>query len=180
MTKKFTWAQFPCYTITYGNLSSPADICKIFSHYKIDKYVYCIKFKGTVIKYGMSAPESHSRMWGERLYRQLAHCYSWGPQRIDGSSGADWLVIERDFKNLYGVDIDHKDITVTVWDVTHYQFESFHPFIEVEQMEAELINEYIELVGAKPIGNINDEANKRNKPFVNKQVHDNLFEVSPQ
>jgi len=179
MTKKFNWAQFPCYTITYGKLQSPADVCKIFSHYKIDKYVYCIKFKGTVIKYGMSAAESSSRMWGERLYRQLGHCYSWGPQRIDGSSGADWVIIERDFKNLYGVDIDHKDITVTVWDVTHYQFASFQPFFEVEQMEAELINEYIELVGAKPIGNINDEANKRNKTFVNKQLHNTLFEESP-
>jgi hypothetical protein len=179
MTKKFNWAQFPCYTITYGNLNSPADISKIFEHYQIDKYVYCIKFKGIVIKYGMSAPESHSRMWGERLYRQLAHCYSWGTQRINGSSGADWLVIERDFKNLYGVDIDHKDIVVNVWDVTHYKFASFQPFFEVEQMEAELINEYIDLVGAKPIGNINDEANKRNKTFVNKQLHNTLFEESP-
>jgi len=63
--------------------------------------------------------------------------------------------------------------------VTHYQFQSFFPFIEVEQMESELINEYIELVGAKPIGNINDEANKRNKTFVNKQLHNTLFEESP-
>ena len=172
-------AQFPRYNILYGKLARPADICAIFAHYQIDKYVYRINYKGTVIKFGMSAAESESRIWGERVYRQLAHCYSWGTQRIDGSSGADWLVIERDFKNLYGVDIDHNHITVAVWDVTNYPFESFTPSIEVEKIEAELINEYIALVGEKPIGNINDEANKRNKPFVNKEAHDNLFETSP-
>lgn len=179
MKKKFDWSQFPRHNIVYGVLQNPVDICKIFAHYKIDKYVYCIKFKGIVVKYGMSAPESSSRIWGERVYRQLAHCYSWGAQRIDGSSGAEWVIIERDFKNTYGIDINHKDITAIVWNVTNYQFESFQPFFEVESMEAELINNYIELVGSKPIGNINDEANKRNKSFVSRKIHDNLFEELP-
>jgi hypothetical protein len=179
MKKKFDWSQFPRYTIAYGFLQSPVDVCKVFSHYNIDKYVYCINFKGIVIKYGMSAAEGTNRMWGERVYRQLAHCHSWGSQRIDGSSGKEWFIIEQDFKNTYGIDIDHRDVIVTVWDATNYQFESFHPSFEVEQMEAELINNYIDLVGSKPIGNINDEAYKQNKSFVNKKVHDNLFEELP-
>ena len=175
MSNTFNWTQFPVYNIDYRDLENPADLCSIFARHNIDKYVYRIKFKGIIIKYGMSAPTSSTRMWGERIYRQLAHCYSWGDKRIDGSSGADWVIIERDFKQLYGIDIDHKHISITVWDVTNYQFKSFNPALEVEKMEAELINNYIDLVGEKPIGNLNDEANKRNKYFVSTKSFDNLF-----
>ena len=175
MSETFDWSKIPCYNINYGDLENPADICSIFARYNIDKYVYRVKFKGIVIKYGMSAPNSATRMWGERLYRQLAHCYSWAHKRIDGSSGADWVIIERDFKQLYGIDIDHKHVSVTVWDVTNYEFESFNPALEVEKMEAELICNYIDLMGEKPIGNLNDEANKRNKHFVSTKSFNNLF-----
>lgn len=171
---KFDWTQFPTYNITVGRLTSPYDICSIFERYKIDKYVYRIMFKGIiVIKFGMSAPKGGPR--GERVYRQIGHAYSWGADRISGSSGSDWLEIEQDFKRKYGVDLDHKDLSITVWDVSNYEFQSFNPFKEVEEMESEKINEHVRLLGQKPIGNINDEANKRNRSFVSKSLYDNLF-----
>ena len=177
MNCKFNWASFPKYTINIGSLSVPAGIIQYFKNYNIDKYVYCIMFKGIVIKFGMSAPESPSREWGERVYRQIGHCYSWGKGiRIEGSSGADWLVIERDFRELYGFDIDHNELKLIVWDVTNYAFQSFNPFNEVESMESEQINNYVEIFGEKPIGNINDEANKRNRTFVSKDHWNNLVE----
>jgi hypothetical protein len=176
MNYKFNWASFPRYTLDIGSLSVPASIVQYFKKYNIDKYVYCIMFKGIVIKFGMSAPESLSREWGERVYRQIGHCYSWGKGiRIEGSSGADWLVIERDFRELYGFDIDHNELKLIVWDVTNYAFQSFNPFNEVESMESELINNYLEQFGQKPIGNINDEANKRNISFVSVQTFDTNF-----
>ena len=176
MNFKYNWATFPKYTINIGSMLVPADIVQCFKKYNIDKYVYCIMYKGIIIKFGMSAPESQSREWGERLYRQLGHCYSWGKGiRIEGSSGADWLVIERDFKETYGIDLDHTDIKVIVWDVTNYEFQSYNPFNEVESMESELINNYVEQFGSKPIGNINDEANKRNRSFVSKETFGGLF-----
>lgn len=178
MKHKFNWETFPKYTISIGNFSAPADIMQSFKKYNIDKYVYCIMYKGIVIKFGMSAPESYSRDWGERVYRQLGHCNSWGNGiRIDGSSGADWLIIERDFKSLYGIDLDHKDIKLIVWDVTNYKFQSFTPFKEVEAMESELIANYLEQFGEKPIGNINDEANKRNRAFVSKETFNNMIMI---
>ena len=83
--------------------------------------------KGIVVKFGMSAAESYSRIPGERVYRQIAHCTTWGPRiRIDGSSGADWLIIERDFKQMYGIDLVHSDLKLIVWDVTNYKFESYY------------------------------------------------------
>jgi hypothetical protein len=176
MNYKYNWTSFPKHTINLGALCVPADIIQCFKKYNIDKYVYCIMFKGTVIKFGMSAPESYTREWGERVYRQIGHCYSWGKNvRLEGSSGADWLIIERDFKNLYGIDLDHKQMKLIVWDVTNYHFQSFQPFKEVEAMESELINNYLEQFGEKPIGNINDESNKRHRSFVSKETFGHLF-----
>ena len=108
---KYDWNSFPKYVIDCGKLSEPSDLCKIFKHYKIDKYVYEFVFDNAIkVKTGMSAAKSISRTWGERVYRQLAHAFSWGYLRIDGSSGADWLVIERDFKLEYGIDLDHRKL----------------------------------------------------------------------
>jgi hypothetical protein len=178
MNYKYNWASFPKYTIDIGLLTVPAGIIQYFKNYKIDKYVYCIMFKGIVIKFGMSAPDGVSREWGERLYRQIGHCFTWGKGiRLEGSSGSDWLIIERDFKELYGFDIDHKQLKVLVWDVTNYNFQSYEPFKEVESMESEQINNYLELFGEKPIGNINDEANKRNRAYVGIQTFEHNFVV---
>jgi hypothetical protein len=177
MNYKFNWNSFKKHTIDIGKLLSPTDIIQYFKMHGIDKYVYCIMFKGIVIKYGMSAAESDSRIWGERAYRQIGHCHSWGPAvRINGSSGSDWLIIERDFTNAYGFNLNHQDLKLIVWDVTNYQFKSFHPFKEVEAMESELISGYLEQFGRKPIGNINDGANKRNRSFVDKSRFEALFD----
>ena len=43
-------------------------------------------------------------------------------------------------------------------------------------MESEQINNYAEMFGEKPIGNINDEANKRERSFVDKKLFVDLFE----
>jgi len=174
---KYDWNSFPKYVIDCGKLSEPSDLCKIFKHYKIDKYVYEFVFDNAIkVKTGMSAAKSISRTWGERVYRQLAHAFSWGHLRIDGSSGADWLVIERDFKLEYGIDLDHRKLSLIVWDVTNYNFKSYTPFKEVEDMESERIEEHIKLTGKKPIGNINDESNKRNRTYVSKQLFEKVFD----
>ena len=175
MPTKYNWSSFPCYTLHIKDISSPIEINHFFKKYNIDKYVYRIKFKGIVLKFGMSSPKSESRDWGDRLYRQIAHCTSWKEQRIDGSSGADWLVIERDFKEKYGIEIDHSKLVCTVWDVTDYNFESFDPSLEVEKMESELIEQYVQIVGEKPIGNLNDHVNAQNRSYVPKETYDTIF-----
>jgi hypothetical protein len=43
-------------------------------------------------------------------------------------------------------------------------------------MESERIEEHIKLTGKKPIGNINDEANKRNRTYVSKQLFEKVFD----
>jgi hypothetical protein len=136
-------------------------------------------FKGIVIKFGMSAARSPSRLWGERVYRQIGHCSSWAEGvSLTGSSGADWLQTEIDFQNNLGIKIDHNYLKLIVWDVTNYDFKSTTPFKEVESMESELINNYLKQFGEKPIGNIHDEANKLNRGLVSKDLVDSLFIIS--
>lgn len=170
ITSNFDWNSFPCYNISIKDISAPIQISHFFKKYGIDKYVYRITFKGIVLKFGMSAPNSDHRDWGERLYRQVAHCTSWQEQRIDGSSGADWLLIERDVKEKYGMDIHHTELICTVWDVTKYDFKSVNPWQEVEKMEAELIDLHVKINGDKPIGNVNDHLNVKNRSYVSKET----------
>lgn len=177
IVNKFDWDSIPAHTLNIHDISYPHDLSNFFKYRGIDKYVYRITCRGIVLKYGMSAAKSRHRDWGERVYRQIAHCQSWGKDKIDGSSGCDWLIIERDFKNRYGIDIHHHDLSIKVWDVTNYDFKSVNPFNEIEEMETELIDMYTALVGEKPIGNINDQANKRNRAFVSKETADRLFVI---
>ena len=67
-------------------------------------------------------------------------------------------------------------MTVKVWDVTNYNFRSVNSRTEILSMEAELIDNYVNAVGEKPIGNINDEINNKERYFVSKEIMANIFE----
>jgi len=180
LSHKYDWESFPKYIIDLSKIQVPSQIVACFKKHNIDKYVYCIMFKGIIIKFGMSAPKSYTREWGERVYRQIGHCSSWGDDvRLNGSSGSDWLIIERDFKYLHEIDLDHKYMKVIIWDVTNYKFQGFDPAKEVESMESEKINNYLYEYNEKPIGNLHDEANKLKRTFVSKQIYNNCFEEVP-
>ena len=166
----------PKHTIEYGQYLNPDSVLSFFRDRCITKYIYCIKYKGIVLKYGMSCPKSGRTYPGERVYRQLAHCYSWGEARIRGSSGADWIYIEEDFKKLYGTDIDHKDITVVVWDFSNFEFMSYRPALEIKKIESSLIEQYTKLVGERPIGNLENEVYNKNRGFVATSHFESLYQ----
>jgi hypothetical protein len=66
-------------------------------------------------------------------------------------------------------------MTVTIYDVTNYPFKTIDPWTEINVMENDLIERYRELVGEKPIGNINDEANAKRRPKILKSTWGDLF-----
>lgn len=173
---KIDWSIIPTYTLDVSRLSNPYDICKMMRKAKIDKYVYEIMWKGIVIKYGMSA--DNSRAYGERLYRQIGHSKSWREQRLVCASGSDWRIIEEDFFKTYGFELDKEHLHVKIWDATNYPFKTFNPWDEVYAMEQELIRNYSTVVGAKPIGNINDDRNIIYKAYVKKETFGGLFDES--
>ena len=168
---KINWNVLPTYHIDVKTLTSPYEICKRMNTARIDKYVYMITFKGIVIKFGMSA--DNSRAYGERLYRQIGHSKSWGEQRLVCSSGSDWRIVEEDFEALYGITIHKDDLKIKIWDATNYPFETINPWDEVYYMEQELIRQYKDLIGSKPIGNINDDKNIIYKAYINKNTWNN-------
>jgi hypothetical protein len=167
------WSIIPTLKINGTDLTMPYDICTILKEHNIDWYVYQITYKGVVLKYGMSA--DNSKNYGERLYRQISHAESWGEKRNGGSSGADWRIIEDDFFKEYGIKIDIKDVTIRVWDVTNYPFQSTVPWDEVNYIEQSLIKTYIDIVGEKPIGNVNDESNITRRARPRRDLVDKFF-----
>ena len=168
------WSIIPTHNINVKELQSPYDISLFMKSHKIEKYLYKIMYKGIVIKFGMSA--DNSRNYGERIYRQIGHLRSWGNQRLTGSSGSDWRIVEEDFENMYGIPIDKNYIKIKIWDLTNYPFITINPWNEVLILESQLIARYVDAVGEKPIGNINDEANAIRRPAIQTSTWVKLFE----
>lgn len=169
------WELIPKRTIDLSKILEPIQISHIFNHFNIDKYLYSFMFKGILLKYGMSA--DNSGLPGERSYRQAGHISSF-PEgtRLTGSSGSDFRIIEEDFIKLYGLPLDHRYMTLTVWDVTNYPFQTINTRNEILAMEAELISNYEKIVGSKPIGNINDEAYNKERFHIKRSVLANIME----
>ncbi len=164
------------YDIKVEKISDPYIIVEFFKQCSIEKYVYRIKYKNIVLKFGMSSPKAKSAIPGDRLYRQIGHISSWQDQRLTGSSGADFRITEEDFENLYGFKLDHKHITLTVWDLTDYPFITIEPDKEVNAIENHLIEKYVEIVGEKPIGNLNDESEIKRHAAIPIELMEALFE----
>lgn len=175
------WEQIRQYTINVGALDKPSDICKIFKDLGIDWYIYEIFYEGQgieprfTIKYGMSADNSFTH--GERLYRQIAHCPSWGRKAIFGHSGADFFVIIHQIKEKFGIDIDHTKLKIKVCDLTNYKFDTIDYWDEINKMESYFIDSYIKMFGVRPIGNINDEHKIKIKSAIRKDTFETLFDA---
>lgn len=167
------WSLIPVHSFAIKDCADPYSLSLKMKALKITKYLYQVTFKGIVLKFGMSA--DNSRSYGERIYRQIGHSKSWGTLRLNGSSGSDWRIIEEDFFNLYGFEIDKDFLVVKIWNVSNYPFTTINPWFEVNAMEQKLIERYIDAVGEKPIGNINDEANIIRRPAILKKTWGALF-----
>jgi hypothetical protein len=171
---KIDWGIIPKHQIDVSKLPDAYEICRVMKTHKIDKYVYKIMWKGLVIKFGMSA--DNSKNYGDRLYRQIGHSASWDKSRLVCSSGSDWRIIEEDFEKLYGLPLDKNSLSIIIYNLTNYPFETFHPQKEIYAIEQSLINQYKRVVGSKPLGNINDDKNIEKWNRVTKKTWNGLFD----
>lgn len=167
MYSTIDWNNIPRYNINLRNCSNPSDICKIVKRYNTRFYIYRITYKGLVIKFGKST--ELSRMYGERVYRQVGHSLSW-QSPLKGKCGSDWYYIEEAFFNRYRFNMDKNDIVVTIWDFTKYPFLSINVDNEIQKYETNLIQSYVEVVGEKPIGNICDDRKSLKLLTVSKEA----------
>ena len=173
-TVKIQWNTIPTYNIDVGNLTRPYEICDIMKNKGTDRYIYRITYKGIVLKYGISSDNSKNN--GDRLYRQIAHGSFWGPLQNHGSNGRDFRGVEESLLEEYGITIDRKHLSVKIYDVSNYDFQTIDPFKEMEVMESELIDRFIEATGQKPIGNIEHKKFSSKVPGIPAVLYNGLFE----
>ena len=165
-------------TLEVSYLSDPFEICDLFKEYGIKKYIYKIRHQklGIVLKYGMSCPDADSTEPGERLYRQLGHAASWGRKSIQGPNGSDWMLIEAAYKNLYKRRLNRCDLVVDIWDLTNFPFRTINPKLEIIAIENSLIEEYENITGKRPIGNIKSESSIKKKSAIPMNLLESLIE----
>ena len=169
------WTKVKVYQIAIGQLPTPYTICDMFKDLAIEDYVYEIKCNNITIKFGMSI-KTLIQSFGERLYRQLGHIPSWKKAAISGSSGDEFLEVITKVFEAYGIVVDHKDVTITVWDFTNYPYKTVNHKKEIEEAESELIMSYAKFHNQLPIGNINDGTKAKNRAAVLADVYQNHFE----
>jgi hypothetical protein len=165
------WNKLPRHAFSCRGFIKPADICYEFKKRLIDKYVYEIKHDNITIKFGMS--DDKQPMPGSRVYRQVGKLYSW-KNRLLGPNDETFEAIDDEYNRLYGHRMDHNQVSIVVWDFTHYPYQSFSPKFEIYKAEQELIEVYAKYNnGQKPFGNYYDMDAYKNKYLP----HNNLFEI---
>lgn len=167
------WNIIPTYDVSVSDFKNHYDLRTVFKQANIHKYIYRINYKGLVLKFGMSGDIISDP--GERLYRQIGHAFGWD-RPLKGSSGDDWYSIEQDVTDRYGIEMHKNNLTVKVWDLTNYPFISITPDTEIKRMESELIQAYVEVVGEKPIGNIDDDEKVFKKGMISSELYNRYIE----
>lgn len=171
---KTDWSRVKCYSFPLKGMTNPTDIMKVMKRLGIKKYIYEIRCENITIKYGMSDPNTTQP--GERIYRQIGHLDSWGPSvKLYGQNGQEFILINDEFKQLYGHDMLHTNIVVSVWDFDNYPFQTINTFKEVNSAEIELIENFNKIYGELPIGNVDDGTLFYKKSAPLKIVYESLF-----
>ena len=172
---KTDWKQVPCSSFSLKGMMSPTEIIDEMKLLGIKKYTYEIRCKNITIKYGMS--DAATTRPGERIYRQIGHLLSWGPTRLFGMNGIDFLAIDAEYYDTYQENMNHNDIVIYVWNFDNYPFITIDSWNEINNAEIELIENHATMYGGKPIGNIDDGYmfHKRSAPLL--EVWEKFFEV---
>lgn len=168
------WLKTKNYSFSCSKMVKPYDICDTMANIGSDLYVYKITYNNITIKIGKSNDQSTN--FGDRLYRQIGHLYSWGRDRITGPNDITFEEVDEKFHAIYGEYIDHRNLRVDIWDFTNYPFETINKDKELKDAEREMIEAYTKFYRQLPVGNIDDMQHAKRKSAPRKAVCDNLFE----
>jgi hypothetical protein len=171
---KTDWASTKVYNVSLNGITDPWEIINKIKQLNIKSYTYEIRHKNTTINYGMS--DATTTQQGERIYRQIGHLDSFKNKKLVGPNGSEFLEINKKYKNKYGVDIDHNDITIIIWCFDNYNFRTLDSVKEIMDAETELIDTYKNQYGELAIGNIDDNKLWRRKSAPRKDVWSSIFE----
>lgn len=167
------WSKVPHYTITCSTMTKPTEICDAMKKLGIDRYVYEIRHDNITVKYGMS--NDNCPLHGERLYRQIGKLFSWGRSRLLGPNDITFEYVDDDYMKKYGSYMDHKNISITVWDFTNYPFQTLDEDTEILRAEKELIDFYNKFHNTIPLGNNYDMDFVSRIYTIRKDLFESLF-----
>jgi hypothetical protein len=118
------------------------------------------------MKIGQS--DEHERIFGERLYRQVAYLPGWHQYGTDcveytdhgwvprGGNGPELLVLINQFNARYKTKM-HKDSCVAlVWDLTNVPNDSIYKNLISRKAEDILVEQHRDVYHAVPLGNFKD------------------------
>lgn len=162
----------PDYELSLDQLDNPATVLKVFKNLDCANYSYSFEHPAGTIKIGRSCAKTP----GERLYRQIGHLPGWD-RKPESPSGNDIEIAVDLFEKAHGVKVDRRDCVVKVWDVTGTASPSVaDPELPSRIAENDLLTEYEQITGALPPGNRKDTRTEMIKPYVSRDLFDNLFE----
>lgn len=165
----------PDYSFSVSKCKRSASIHRALKHFCVEQYAYIIECEGKAMKIGQSADSS--RIYGERLIRQLGNLPGWPPEEARKSGcGKDILSVTEDFQKATGITVHKDNCTVKIWDVTHIPIVAYnqrHPSVLAED---ELMTQYEQQHGRLPIGNYKDTRPKYKPSLIRIDVVKSLFE----
>lgn len=153
--KKFQ--SLPIKAIRLSDLKSYTEIKSIFRREGITRYLYVIKYKGKIIKFGISHKIQEP---ADRIYTQIGHMPGWKQPLLKRSKktkiAIDAMIAKVD---PYSFHKDH--VELEIYDFTNYEFELADSdsavYAEMQNAEEYLKQEYFKEHGKYPIGNIKQE-----------------------
>jgi len=154
----------PNQIILIKDLVKPIHLTKTMQTIGAFAYAYIFKYKGKIIKIGMS--RDNSAIYGERLYRQVANLPGW-PTMPVSSCGKDILAAVMFFEQKESVKVHKDDCSVEIWIGS-----------KASNLEDELLTQYEEVHGCLPPGNPKDTRPAHLKSRVRKDVFADLFGAS--
>ena len=171
----------PDFVIHLRNLNAPSQVLQFCKKHNIKDYAYAFVY---------NSPFQHIDIWlkigrsaggevGERIYRQAGNVPGWTVP-LNGPSGSDIKLIIEEFETQYPINLglcntDH--ISIRIWDVTNVVNEHVSDEAYPSRVcENQLLDEYENIHGCLPIGNLKDTRNEMMKPFVSKDTWNNLFD----
>jgi hypothetical protein len=158
----------PTITIDLNDLWDYTQIPHIMKQHGIEQYDYTFRRGELILKHGLSA--DNSSIYGERIYRQAGHLKGWS-KTLDGPSGSDMADIARDFKNIYGIELNRKDISIDVYQMPNSA--------ACAEFERKMITDHIWANdGVAPLGNKDFETLLEERKYRNTKQLSTLIEFS--
>ena len=161
------------------NISDYTYILKYCSKHNIEIYLYTIKWKDQIIKFGISYKNGSRRPMGDRIYTQAGYFPGWGKKCLSRGPKSK-LATEEIIKYLedkYQTTVHKNDIVIEIDDYTNYNFiNPKNPYAEMQNEEERLKQNFFSQFDRYPIGNKKQEGIR----FVTTLESSGLFYVGDE